>query len=143
MSDDQQPFILFDGPRPLVLYTLVARDEVDECVRRNVLPIAEGWWYIGFRQRAQDAVDRARQVGLVASKSSHLIPEVTFSPLGVAHYATTCEGASQYYTPVLHKVVHKWVSDDKCIWHSHRDLPLSLGDSSGNPLVSTQWLEIV
>ena len=143
MCDERQPFILFDCARPLVLYTLVARDEVEECVRRNVLPIAKGWWYIGFRQRVQDATDRAGQVGFEASKSSHVMLEVSFSPLGFAYYGVTCEGPSQSYTPVLHKVVHKWVSDDKCIWHFHRDLPLSLGDSSGNPLVSTQWLEIM
>jgi len=143
MCDEQQPFVLFDRSRPLVLFTLVAKDEVEECVRRNVLPIAKDWWYIGFRQRVQDAVDRADQVGFVASKESHVILEVSFSPLGFAYYGTTCEGSSQSFTPVLHKVVHKYVSEDKCIWHFHRELPLSLGDSSGNPLVSTRWMEII
>ena len=130
------------APRTLVLYTMVSKACVQESVELNRLTKAENSWHIGLRERMEDAVDRAIQVEGNISKESHLILRVEFSALGVAHFGTTCQGASYQFLPALHKKSYKG-STDWGVWHLLCDLPLSLSDAMGNPLVSSDWMEIM
>ena len=107
-----------------------------------MLKKAENAWHIGLRERMEDAVDRAIKVEGHISKESHLILRVEFSALGFAHFGTTCQGASFQFLPALHKKSYQGATDWG-VWHLLCDLPLSLSDVMGNPLVSSQWMEIM
>ena len=130
------------APRSLVLYTMVSKACVEESAELNMLKIAEDAWHIGLRQRMEDAVDRAIKVEGHISKESHLILRVEFSALGFAHFGTTCQGASYQFLPALHKKSYQGATDWG-VWHLLCDLPLSLSDAMGNPLVSSDWMEIM
>jgi hypothetical protein len=130
------------APRSLVLYTMVSKACVQESVELNMLKKAEDAWHIGLRERMEDAVDRAIKVEGRASKESHLILRVEFSALGFAHFGTTCQGASFQFLPALHKKSYQGATDWG-VWHLLCDLPLSLSDVMGNPLVSSDWMEIM
>ena len=130
------------APRSLVLYTMVSKACVQESVELNMLKKAENAWHIGLRERMEDAVDRAIKVEGRASKESHLILRVEFSALGFAHFGTTCQGASYQFLPALHKKSYQGATDWG-VWHLLCDLPLSLNDVMGNPLVSSDWMEIM
>ena len=138
------------APRSLVLYTMVSKACVEESVELNMLKMnmqcgeceAEDAWHIGLRQRMEDAVDRAIKVEGRASKESHLILRVEFSALGFAHFGTTCQGASLQFLPALYKKSYQGATDWG-VWHLLCDLPLSLSDAMGNPLVSSDWMEIM
>ena len=131
------------SPQPLVLYKAVPKTHVQDCIDNNLLAKEGDWWYIGFRQCPQQALYRATQVGEAVDKCSHAILKVEFSPLGVAHFATTFEDESYQFQPVLHKICKKWHTSDWGVWHFTRDLPLSLSDAQGNELVSSSWHEIM
>ena len=130
------------APRSLVLYTMVSKACVQESVELNMLKKAEDAWHIGLRERMEDAVDRAIKVEGRASKESHLILRVEFSALGFAHFGTTCQGASYQFLPALHKKSYQGATDWG-VWHLLCHLPLSLSDAMGNPLVSSDWMEIM
>ena len=130
------------APRSLVLYTMVSKACVQESVELNMLKKAENAWHIGLRERMEDAVDRAIKVEGRASKESHLILRVEFSALGFAHFGTTCQGASYQFLPALHKKSYQGATDWG-VWHLLCHLPLSLSDAMGNPLVSSDWMEIM
>ena len=130
------------APRSLVLYTMVSKACVQESVELNMLKKAEDAWHIGLRERMEDAVDRAIKVEGRASKESHLILRVEFSALGFAHFGTTCQGASLQFLPALYKKSYQGATDWG-VWHLLCDLPLSLSDVMGNPLVSSDWMEIM
>ena len=130
------------APRSLVLYTMVSKACVEESAELNMLKKAEDAWHIGLRERMEDAVDRAIKVEGRASKESHLILRVEFSALGFAHFGTTCQGASLQFLPALYKKSYQGATDWG-VWHLLCDLPLSLNDVMGNPLVSSDWMEIM
>ena len=138
------------APASLVLYTMVSKACVEESVELNMLKMnmqcgeceAEDAWHIGLRQRMEDAVDRAIKVEGRASKESHLILRVEFSALGFAHFGTTCQGSSLQFLPALYKKSYQGATDWG-VWHLLCDLPLSLSDAMGNPLVSSDWMEIM
>ena len=130
------------APRSLVLYTMVSKACVQESVELNMLKKAENAWHIGLRERMEDAVDRAIKVEGRASKESHLILRVEFSALGFAHFGTTCQGSSLQFLPALYKKSYQGATDWG-VWHLLCDLPLSLNDVMGNPLVSSDWMEIM
>ena len=130
---------IMSTPRPLQLYTVVQRTQVEDCISNNLLEIPPGWWHIGFRESPEEAILRAEQAGDPVSKHTHVILKVVFSTLGVAHFATTCEDSSYGFQPILSKYC-KWnAKHDKGAWHFIRHLPLTLNDDQGNILVTTEW----
>ena len=135
-----------DAPRSLVLYTMVSKVCAQESVDLNKLKIPEDAWYIGLREQYAHAVERAIKVEGSASKESHLILRVEFSALGFAHFGTTCPVPSSsfhsQFLPFLHKKSYQGAIDWG-VWHLLCDLPLSQNDVMGNPLVSSEWMEIM
>ena len=130
-------------PQPLKLYSCVQRSQMNECIAKNVLEIPKDWWHIGLRKTPDEAVVRAGQVGEQVDKDTHAILQVTFSPLGVAHFTQTCMDKSYHFAPVLHKKCKPYDRSDKGAWHFNRNLPLSMTDDDGNPLIWTEFMEIL
>ena len=127
--------------QPLVLYTLVAKSRVLHCIDSNTLPLQDWEWHIGFREQLEEAVAREIKFAGHVDKDSHIVLRVTFSPLGVGHFVTTCGDKANQFKPVLHKVAYGG-STDWGAWRFIRDLPLSLSSDLGEVLVSSEWLEI-
>ena len=127
-------------PQPLVLYTLVERSRVQNCIEGNSLPKQSGW-HIGLREKLEDAVGRAAKYTEHLDKDSHMVLRVTFHPLGIALYTTSFGDASYQFKPVLHKVAYGGMTDWGC-WRFIQDLPLSMTSSAGEPMVSTEILDI-
>ena len=143
MTAPPRSLVQDDGSaQPLVLYACVRKELRDDLLARMVLSKEEGWWYIGLRQEAQEALDRAGQVEEEVGKESHIMLEITFSPLGVAYFGTTYADWYQYM-PILHKVYKPWATYDKGVWHYLDHLPLWLTDAMGNVLIATEMKEII
>ena len=130
------------APEPLVLHKLVSSALVQKCIDDNLLAKQSWEWHIGLRQTAEVAVSRAFLFEDHISKDSHVMLRVTFTPLGVALFASTFTDGTNNFRPILSKKV---VSDDKDwgVWHFLQDLPLSLSTPDGEPLISSEWLEIL
>ena len=128
-------------PEPLVLYTLVAKSRVEQCIASNTLPLERWQWHIGFRQEVGESLARQCEFDGHVDKDSHMVLRVTFSPLGVAHFVTTVGDKANQFLPVLHKVRCGWPTD-RGQWRFIQDLPLSLSTALGQDLVSSEWLEI-
>jgi len=134
---------IMSTPQPLKLCTFVSKSQMDECIEKNMLEIPKDWWHIGLRESPEEAMVRAGQVGEPVNKDSHVILMVIFSPLGVAHFTTTCEDQTYHFQPILHKICNRYATRDKGVWHFIRNLPLSMTDDQGNQLVSSEWMEIM
>ena len=134
--------ISFGAPEPLVLHKLVSNALVQKCIDDNLLEKQPWEWHIGLRQTVEVAVSRASFFEEDVSKDSHVMLRVTFTPLGVALFASTFTDETNNFRPILSKKV---VSDDKDwgVWHFLQDLPLSLSTPDGEPLISSEWLEIL
>jgi hypothetical protein len=130
-----------DGPQPLTLFGLFPRPQFEEFEAAGHVPL-NGAKHIGLRQRLEDAIDRAVKVDGACDKSSHAVLEVTFTPLGLAHYTTTFANKENYYKPILNKVQY-WDEQDWQVWHFLQELPLEAKDEQGNVLITTQWREII
>ena len=130
-------------PQSLQLYSVVQRSQINECIEKNMLEIPKDWWYIGLRKTPEEAVVRAGQVGEQVDKDTHAILRVTFSLLGVAHFTQTYMDKSYLFEPVLHKICKPYDTRDKGAWHFNRNLPLSMSDDDGNPLIWTEFMEIL
>ena len=74
-------------------------------------------------------------------KDSHMALCVTFSPLGIAYFTTSCGDEAYQFKPVLHKVAYSGPTD-RGAWRFIRDLPLSMKSCHGDPMVSSEWFEI-
>ena len=61
-------------PQPLVLYTLLARSRVQNCIDGNSLPKEDGEWHIGLREKLDDAVQRGVKYADHVDKDSHMEP---------------------------------------------------------------------
>ena len=99
-------------------------------------------WKIGLRENVEDAVVREEQISGSISKHTHFVLEITFTPLGLAHYAKICKGHNYSFQPVLQKMVFRDLQDWK-VWHFHDDLPLQAQDEQGNVLISSRFREIL
>ena len=128
-------------PQPLVLYSLVARSRVQNCIDGNSLPKEDGEWHIGLREKLDDAVQREVKYAYHVDKESHAVLCVTFSPLGIAYFTTFCGDEAYQFKPVLHKVADDGATDWGA-WRFIRDLPLSIKSCVGEPMVSSEWFEI-
>jgi hypothetical protein len=128
-------------PMSLVLFAVFPRSDIELFDSKGHV-LLHGAQYIGLRQRLEDAVARAIKVGGACNKNSHGVLEVTFTPLGLAHYTTTCADSSYFYKPLLHKMEY-WDSTDWQVWHFLTELPLQASDMQGNLLIATRWLDIM
>lgn len=99
-------------------------------------------WKIGLRENVADAVDRTMRESGPIDKDTHVVLEITFSPLGLAHYAKMCQGPDYRFRPMLEKVTYRDAKDWK-VWHFHGDLPLQASDEQGNVLITTRVMEII
>ena len=73
---------------PLVLYKLVARSRVQNCIDGNSLPKEDREWHIALREQLEEAVQREVKYAGHVDKDSHMVLRVTFSPLGIAYFTT-------------------------------------------------------
>ena len=133
---------------PLHLYIFVQKCQIPDIMQKDMLEIPPGWWHIGLRATIEEAQIRADQVETSVSKDTHCVLQVTFSPLGVAHFVTTFGDASYKFQPILSKVWNRptgvdQVVFDKGAWHFNQHLPLSMFDEDDNPLISTEFKFIV
>ena len=127
---------------PLVLYKLVTRSRVQNCIDGNLLPKEDcAGWHIALREQLNEAVQREIKYAGHVGKDSHVVLRVTFHPLGIAFFTTSYGDDSYQFKPVLHKVSYGG-STDWGAWRFIRDLPLSMKSSLGEPMVSSEWLEI-
>jgi len=99
-------------------------------------------WKIGLRENLADAIWREDKIAPPVSKESHAVLEIFFSPLGVAHYATLCQGPDYQFQSMLQKKPCIGDKDWK-IWHFNGDLALHACDDHGNLLVTSRLYEIV
>ena len=126
---------------PLVLYKLVRRSRVQNCIDGNSLPKEHWEWHIALREQLEEAVQREIRYAGHVGKDSHVVLRVTFHPLGIAFFTTSCGDEAYQFKPVLHKVAFGG-STDWGAWRFIRDLPLSMKSCLGEPMVSSEWLEI-
>ena len=99
--------------------------------------------YIGLRERAQDALERASMVSSeLMDKSNHVGLRIQFTTLGLAHYMTTCAGVQHAFAPVLTKKTYYNDETDWKVWHLLGDLPLRHVTPSGEPYLTTEWMHI-
>ena len=79
---------------------------------------------------------------LLDQEDTHVVLEITFTPLGLAHYAKICQGYDYGFQPMLQKRTYPDATDWK-VWHFHGDLPLQASDEQGNVLITSRLMEIV
>jgi hypothetical protein len=125
----------------LVLYDIVEWTRVVKSLVERKLKIEDQKWHIGLRSSAQDALNRAVHMDSNVSKHSHLVLKVTFYPLGVAYFCTTCQDESYQFKPMLHKMYYGGAKDWGA-WRFLADLPLYLDTDMGQPMVRTEYLWI-
>ena len=126
----------------LTLHVVVAKHEVESCVSQQLLRRDAGWMYVGLRKRVEDAVDRAVRTQESVSKETHVLLSVTFTFLGIAHFATLSTSAETQHQPMLHKVAYRGPYDWG-VWHFLGDLPLKLANDRGDVLIDSEWQEFV
>ena len=126
---------------PLVLYKLVKRSRVQNCVDTNLLSKEDRDWHIALREQLEEALQREIKYAGHVDKDSHVVLRVTFHPLGIAFFTTACGDEAYQFKPVLHKVAYGG-STDWGAWRFIRDLQLSMKSCLGEPMVSSEWLEI-
>ena len=133
--------IVPSAPEGLTLLAVFPRSDIGRMLSAGCVQLGSAW-HIGLRQRLEDAVDRETRVNASCDKHSHVVLQVTFTPLGLAYYARTCAGSEGKFKPILHKMEYAGHTDWQ-VWHFLADLPLSATDLQGNLLISTEWLDIM
>ena len=107
------------GETCLTLYVAVHKDDCVVCESLGYVPrrYVGGRPYIGLRERAADALERAQlQCSDHVGKDTHVLLEVRFTEHGVAHFMTTCAGVEQAFAPVLTKKLFYGDSSDWRVW---------------------------
>ena len=131
-------------PACLCFYKVVAVTEFPTFFPHGILRLQETGaeqWQIGLCEYLVDAVERARKIYGLITKETHVVLEITFSPLGLAHYTKICLGPNYCFQPLLHKKSYRDDTDWK-VWHFHGDLPLQASDAQDNVLITTRLMEI-
>ena len=95
--------------------------------------------YIGLWETAEAAVERAARKHDHVDKETHVILEIEFTPHGIAHFTTMCQGVDGQFQSTLFKKTYLDVSQDWGTWHFWGDLPLHAVDHLGIPLISAQF----
>ena len=126
----------------IVLYKLVTRARIQQCVDSNLLCKEDWEWHIALREQLEEAVQREIKFSKHVDKDSYVVLRVTFHPLGIAYFTTLCGEEAYQFKPVLHKVTWWDSTRDWGAWRFIRDLPLSMESCLGEPMVTSEWLEI-
>ena len=125
----------------LTLYLAVPFGDIENIATAGCVPCTRG--YIGLRESPAEALDRVRlATGVPADKDTHALLQIVFTCVGVAHFATTCAGLEQRYSPLLTKRTYRDDTDWK-VWHFLGDLPLRLEHESGELMVFSSWRSVV
>ena len=103
--------------------------------------------YIGLRENADDAVERAVMLMGKHSeihKGNILLLRIQFSLKGFAQYAYPALGPDQAFSPMLHKILYPNDKGgrDYGAWAFHGDLPLQHQTPDGQVLIASEWMEI-
>jgi hypothetical protein len=139
----------------LCLYKVESKTEITTIISDGTLRIEKtdgDKWKIGLRENLADAVERATKISgpikdgvsqavLEISKESLVVLEITFTPLGLAHYTKMYTGPDYRFRPMLQKMSYRGDTDWK-VWHFHGDLPLRASDLQDNVLITTRLMEI-
>jgi hypothetical protein len=99
-------------------------------------------WKIGLHEILADAVKHTTKISSPINKDTHGVLEITFTPLGLAHYGKICQDFDYRFQPMLQKNAYRDATDWK-VWHFHGDLPLQASDENGNVLITTKLMEII
>ena len=137
--------VAYGLPADKIFYKVLAMTELPNIEAHGTLPLqttGSEQWKIGLRESLDDAVVREAQISGSVSKHTHLVLEITFTPLGLAHYAQICKGPDYSFQPVLQKMMYRGPQDWK-VWHFHGDLPLQAQDEEGNVLIRSRLMEIL
>jgi hypothetical protein len=132
------------SPAALCLYKVVAVTEMSDIEPDGTLRLqgtGSEQWKIGLRENLADAVERTTRTSGPINKDTHVVLEITFSPLGLSHYAKICKGPDYRFQPMLQKITYRDATDWKA-WHFHGDLPMQASDDQGNVLITTRVMEI-
>ena len=93
--------------------------------------------YIGLRERAEDAVERAEYF----TKDTHKILKITFTTAGIAHFTTNTTGAAFHFASSLSKHIYNDDTDWK-VWHYIGDLRLNSSYQRGVQLTKAEICEV-
>ena len=126
----------------LCLYKVIAVSDIPSILKKGCIYLEEWKWKIGLRENPTDALERECKIGGSVSKDTHVVLEIRFSSLGVAHYTTLCQGPDYGFRSTLQKMSYRGATDWK-VWHFHADLPLEAYDEQGNLLVTSSLKEII
>ena len=66
--------------------------------------------YIGLWETAEAAVERAARKHDHVDKETHVILEIEFTPHGIAHFTTMCQGVDGQFQSTLFKKKPIWMS---------------------------------
>jgi len=124
--------------------------DIRNITEANSVPLhvygATGKAYIGFREDAEAADDRAMQLfrndGKLARATLHLL-KIQFSHKGFSYYATRNLGQDYAFDTMFHKNIYHRdrTGTDYGAWSFHGDLPLVESDEEGNLLIITEWID--
>ena len=131
----------------LVLYVALPVIDKDVVAHYRCIPFrlaTPGQFYVGLREKVDDAVDRFRQNKFFAdlAKGPYVLFQVTFSVAGLAHYVSTTAGPDYHYAVMLAKHTYRNSTQDYGAWHFQGDLPLQVLDAQGAPLLSCEFLRV-
>ena len=130
----------------LVVYVVV--EKVDQCgiqAGRKLLQryVSPGRSYIGLREHASDAIERATYWSAEAATSAtHIGLKISFTAAGFAYFAMRSAGADHAYVPILNKQVYRDTSRDWKVWHFLGDLPLDIVDDHGEAMLVSEWVDL-
>ena len=87
-------------------------------------------------------MERARlMAGGDVGEETHVMGEVRFTRVGLAHYTMACVGWANVFSLMLYKKTYRDTYGWK-VWHFADDLPLHAQNDAGEELVSCGFTEL-
>ena len=110
------------------LWGAMRRDDLHACFSEMLVRMASMNTsdYIGLRESAEAALQRASWWDERLNKDTHVLFSVSFHPLGVCHCITIGALAKVHFPPFF---------SDHGIWHFYGDLPLAVFDAHTQELL--------
>ena len=124
--------------------------DVEKITQENSVPLhiygATGKAYIGFRETAEAADDRAMQLFRTDRKlirANLRLLKIQFSHKGFSHYAMNKLGVDHAFATMFHKNTYRQdrTGTDWGAWSFYGNLPLLQSDEKGNLLIVTEWVD--
>ena len=141
---DDNPPVVFPSTQSLFLYKAVLKIDKPVFQAAGYYPVKQSGpdaGHIGLRETPADALDRAGLFHEIVCKESHCLLRVEFTPQGIAHFVSRCQGSDHNHQSTLFKKTYKG-STDWGVWHFLDNLPFTAVDEDGLLLIQTQWFEI-